>query len=106
MTQIESITYNEEAIGKWLVSSLESQGYNVEKQFVDEDAGRFNIYAHAGETRETKVLVSSHIDTVSYLYYALWVSWLRRHGRSRHFILTNMRTRPSMAAAAWMIKPA
>ena len=64
LTEIESITYNEEAVGKWLLNSLESQGYHVEKQFVDEEAGRFNIYAYPGHTKETKVLVSSHIDTV------------------------------------------
>ena len=66
LTQIESITYNEEAVGNWLVSSLEGQGYHVEKQFVDEKARRFNVYAYPGETRETKLLVSSHIDTVSH----------------------------------------
>lgn len=64
LTQIGSITYNEEEIGNWLSGSLESQGYTVEKQFVDEEAGRFNVYAYPGSVRETKVLVSSHIDTV------------------------------------------
>ena len=65
LTQIESITYNEEEVGKWLAHSLEAQGYIVEKQFVDKKAGRFNIYAYPGNVRDTKVLVSSHIDTVS-----------------------------------------
>ena len=64
LTQIESITYNEEEVGNWLADSLESQGYNVEKQYVDKEAGRFNVYAYPGNVRETKVLVSSHIDTV------------------------------------------
>ena len=64
LTQIESITYNEEAVGNWLASSLESQGYHVEKQSVDKKAGRFNVYAYPGDTRETRLLVSSHIDTV------------------------------------------
>jgi acetylornithine deacetylase len=67
LTQIESITYNEEAVGKWLANSLKRQGYNVEKQLVDEKAGRFNVYAYPGNTRDTKVLVSSHIDTVRVL---------------------------------------
>lgn len=64
LTQIESITYNEEEVGNWLADSLESQGYNVEKQYVDKEAGRFNVYAYPGDIRKTKVLVSSHIDTV------------------------------------------
>jgi acetylornithine deacetylase len=64
LTEIESITYNEQKAGEWLAGSLESQGYNVERQWVDEDAGRFNIYAYPGDVRETKVLISSHYDTV------------------------------------------
>ncbi len=65
LTQIETITYNEEAASEWLASSLESQGYHVEKQFVDKKPGRFNIYAYPGSKWNSKVLVSSHIDTVS-----------------------------------------
>ena len=68
ITEIESITYNEEAVGNWLAESLERQGYTVEKQTVDKDPVRFNIYAYPGKTRETKVLVSSHIDTVPPFY--------------------------------------
>ena len=64
LTQKESITYNEKEVGEWLAGSLESQGYHVEKQYVDEEAGRFNVFAYPGETRDAKVLVSSHIDTV------------------------------------------
>ena len=63
LTQIESITYNEAEVGKWLSSSLESQGYTVEKQYAEDD--RFNVFAYYGDTRQTKILVSSHIDTVS-----------------------------------------
>ena len=65
LTEVESITYNEEAVAEWLAGSLEDQGYHVERQYVDREAGRFNVYAYPGETSETKVLVSSHIDTVS-----------------------------------------
>lgn len=64
LTEIESITYNEQKCGEWLASSLEFQGYTVEKQWVDKDTGRFNVYAYPGDVRETKVLVSSHYDTV------------------------------------------
>jgi hypothetical protein len=32
LTEIESISGNEKEVGEWLVHSLESQGYTVEKQ--------------------------------------------------------------------------
>ena len=68
ITSIESITYNEKEAGKWLVETLKHQGYHVEKQDVDEEAGRFNVYAYPGKTRETKLLVSGHYDTVPPFY--------------------------------------
>lgn len=68
LTAIESITYNEKACGDWLVNSLEQQGYTVEKQYVDKSADRFNVYAYPGKTRETKLLVSGHYDTVPPFY--------------------------------------
>lgn len=64
LTEINSITGKEEGVGEWLVNSLESQGYNVEKQVVDKNLARFNVLAWPGERRDTKVLLSSHIDTV------------------------------------------
>lgn len=75
VTHIESITYNEEEVGNWLADSLESQGYTVEKQSVDEEAGRFNVYAYPGDIRETKILVSSHIDTVRHSQIMQFVQW-------------------------------
>lgn len=66
LTEIESITYNEQGAGEWLAHSLKSQGYTVETQWVDKDEGRFNVYAYPGDVRETRVLVSSHYDTVCY----------------------------------------
>lgn len=65
LTQIESITGNEHDVGQWLVSSLKSQGYNIETQYVTEKPPRFNILAWPGATRDAHVLLSSHIDTVS-----------------------------------------
>ena len=65
LTQIESISGNEEAVGNWLFESLSSQGYNVEKQIVAKDPLRFNVLAWPGSKRDAKVLVSSHIVTVS-----------------------------------------
>lgn len=64
LTQIESITYHEQEAGKWLAKSLSSQGYTVEKQYIDDDSGRFNVFAYLGKKRETDILVSSHYDTV------------------------------------------
>ena len=64
LTEIESITYNEEAVGNWLSDSLVGQGYTVEKQYVDNDPVRFNILAYPGDTRDARLLVTSHIDTV------------------------------------------
>ena len=63
LTQIESITGNEAAVGEWLVSSLKSQGYSVEKQYVEKHPARFNILAWPSK-RDAKVLLSAHIDTV------------------------------------------
>lgn len=66
LTQIESISGNEKEVGEWLVDSLTSQGYHVEKQLVSEDPLRFNVLAWPGSKRDAQVLVSSHIDTVSH----------------------------------------
>nr|POE63461.1 putative carboxypeptidase [Quercus suber] len=69
LTQIESITGNEADVGHWLADTLEAQGYNVEKQWVQKHPDRFNVYAWKGEHRHApKVLVSSHIDTVPPFY--------------------------------------
>ena len=66
LTSIESITGNEKAAGDWLFSSLTSQGYKVERQYVEKEPARFNVFAWPGVAREgAKVLVTSHIDTVS-----------------------------------------
>ena len=64
LTDINSVTGNENAVGEYLSASLLSQGYHVEKQYVDYKAGRFNVYAYPGHKRETKLLVTSHMDTV------------------------------------------
>lgn len=65
LTQIESISGNEKEVGEWLEHSLVSQGYHVERQIVGEDPLRFNVLAWPGSKRDAKVLISSHIDTVS-----------------------------------------
>jgi acetylornithine deacetylase len=65
LTQIESISGNEKEVGEWLLASLRSQGYNVEKQIVEKSPERFNVFAWPGSKRDAKVVLSSHIDTVS-----------------------------------------
>ena len=62
LIEIESITGNEKDVGEWLASYLESNGLTVEKQEVAKN--RYNIFAYPGKERRTKVLVTSHIDTV------------------------------------------
>ncbi|KAK4500041.1 hypothetical protein PRZ48_008227 [Zasmidium cellare] len=64
LTQIESISGNEKEVGDWLAASLESQGYTVEKQLVEKDPERFNVFAWPGKVRDAPVVLSSHIDTV------------------------------------------
>ncbi|KAK7734401.1 hypothetical protein SLS57_000095 [Botryosphaeria dothidea] len=65
--KIESISDNEYKVGWWLVSYLKENGLNVETQNVGigkKGNVRFNILAWPGEKKFTKLLVSSHIDTV------------------------------------------
>jgi len=69
LIDIESITYNEGAVGRFLAEFLAGRGFEVEIMPVEQDnesraAGeRFNVYAHtAGETPD--VVFSTHMDTV------------------------------------------
>ncbi len=69
LIDIESITYNECAVGRFLVEFLQSRGFAVETMAVAQDTesqcrgDRFNIYAHtAGETPD--IVFSTHTDTV------------------------------------------
>lgn len=62
LIEFESITGNEKPIGEWLKGYLEGKNLTVELQEVEE--GRYNVFAYPGQERKTKVLVSSHIDTV------------------------------------------
>src|SRR5579862_9082016 len=69
LIDIESITYNECAVGVFLAEFLESRGFAVEKIQVEQDkesrcqGERFNVYAQMpGAT--PKVVFSTHMDTV------------------------------------------
>jgi acetylornithine deacetylase len=64
----ESISGNEYAVAQWLVSYLKAQSYTVETQEVTPASSsqqpRLNVLAYVGKARETRTLITSHIDTV------------------------------------------
>ena len=64
----ESISGNEESVGKYLAKYLESKNFTVEIQEVEPRTSshppRNNIFAYTGKSRDTRTLISSHIDTV------------------------------------------
>jgi acetylornithine deacetylase len=69
LVDIESITYNEGAVGSFLAEFLTAEGYAVEKMAVEQHqesrstSERFNVYACApGQMPE--VVLSTHMDTV------------------------------------------
>jgi acetylornithine deacetylase len=62
LVEIESISGNEGEVGKWLASYLQQQNLTVELQEVEPN--RYNVLAYPGTERKTKILVTSHIDTV------------------------------------------
>ncbi len=74
LVNIESISGNEQAVGKFLEAYLKSHNYTVERQYLDplpkslqdsqaevleEQKQRFNLLAYPGERRQTAVLLSS-----------------------------------------------
>ena len=75
LVEIESITGNEHDVGVYLHNYLSEHNFTVERQSVStasddlvsrksKEKPRFNILGYLGEKRGTRVLVSSHIDTV------------------------------------------
>src|ERR1700754_5183967 len=66
LIDIESITYNEGAVGDFLAEFLASRSFAVECTPVEQPEGkskRFNVYAGtAGESPD--VVLSTHMDTV------------------------------------------
>ena len=82
LIQIESISGNEYAVGKYLHKYLSSHNFTVELQTVSPvgavilTAGgplktkhaRHNILAYRGDKRKTRTLLSSHMDTVPPFY--------------------------------------
>jgi acetylornithine deacetylase len=57
-----SITGSEHDVSRHLATYLRARGFNVERQPVLD--GRENVLACVGQERQTRILVTSHIDTV------------------------------------------
>ena len=78
LVEIQSITGNENHLGNYLHTYLVESNFTVEKQEVEQasKAGdqsgpqatkrepRFNLLAYPGSSRKTRIVLSSHIDTV------------------------------------------
>ena len=62
LVDIESITGNEAAVGKYLYGELCRLGYQTKKMPVEGD--RFNVYAISPDRPEPAVVFSTHMDTV------------------------------------------
>ncbi|KAK7204684.1 hypothetical protein BZA70DRAFT_180424 [Myxozyma melibiosi] len=72
LISIPSITKDEHAASMFLQSYLTSTGWTVEVQEVSGTPLRENIYAYRGSARQTKVLLTSHVDTVPpYIPYSV-----------------------------------
>ncbi|CAD6446387.1 ee9ba5a4-af08-41ea-948d-12d734534440 [Sclerotinia trifoliorum] len=82
LISIESITGNEYEISQYLHSYLSSRNFTVETQYVSstkllhdvdniDDKPRLNIFAYKGTTRSTRILITTHMDTVGpYIPYS------------------------------------
>ncbi|KAG7196247.1 uncharacterized protein KQ657_000260 [Scheffersomyces spartinae] len=69
LVDISSVSFNETEVAKYLEQYLTDAGLTVELQLVEEPAynlknKRYNVYAYLGDRRDTKVVMTSHIDTV------------------------------------------
>jgi acetylornithine deacetylase len=71
LVNIESISGNEHDVGIYLERFLQHHNYTVERQdisplhsYSSPHKQRFNILAYPGDKRQTRILLSSHIDTV------------------------------------------
>jgi len=68
LVDIESVTYNEAAVGAYLDTFLRERGFAVERTAVAQPPNsrytgeRFNVYAGSGERPD--VVLSTHMDTV------------------------------------------
>ena len=69
LVNFDCISGNENAVGSFLEAFLQLHNYTVERQCVEsKDCSRFNLLAYPGTSRQTRILLSSHIDTVPPFY--------------------------------------
>ncbi|KAG7826963.1 hypothetical protein KL920_004961 [Ogataea angusta] len=61
LVRINSVSFQEQDASEYIAEYLKSLGLTVE---TISSQGRNNVYAYLGKTRDTKVLLTSHIDTV------------------------------------------
>lgn len=64
LMEIESISENEEKVGRFIAQHLESLGYTVELIPIAPDSQRYNVYAYLGNSRKARTCLTSHMDTV------------------------------------------
>ncbi|KAK7932236.1 acetylornithine deacetylase [Apiospora marii] len=67
LVEIPSVSGSEGEVGRYLQNYLEQRGYNVYAQPVKGSGGnddRHNIFAYLGDSNRTRVMLTSHIDTV------------------------------------------
>jgi acetylornithine deacetylase len=69
LVKTESISGNEHSVGQYLVSYLSAHDFTVDTQALgplstNAENSRFNVLAYRGSSSKSRVLVSSHIDTV------------------------------------------
>ncbi|KAK9320144.1 hypothetical protein V1517DRAFT_14769 [Lipomyces orientalis] len=72
LISVPSVTTDEHAAAHFLQTYLTSKGWTVEIQLVSSKPVRENVFAYRGSQRSTRVLFSSHIDTVPpYIEYSV-----------------------------------
>lgn len=64
LIEIDSTSEKELDIGIFLEDHMKSLGYTVERIAISPGSTRHNVYAYLGQQRKTRLLVSSHMDTV------------------------------------------
>ncbi|CAH2353163.1 hypothetical protein CLIB1423_09S04192 [[Candida] railenensis] len=64
LVKTPSVSGSELAVAEFLARYLTKVGLTVELQKVSSEPLRYNVYAYIGKTRDTKLLITSHIDTV------------------------------------------
>jgi acetylornithine deacetylase/succinyl-diaminopimelate desuccinylase-like protein len=64
LIDIESTSDKELEIGEYLEKYIQGRGYTAERIPIAPGSTRHNVYAYLGQQRKTRLLVTSHMDTV------------------------------------------